>query len=66
MPYITMHSDDGKEVARVQIRDLDPADVTIAILESVRDIPEPRKPRSDRGKKRVLPPAANSQEVIAA
>jgi hypothetical protein len=55
----------GEEIARAQIRDdIDPSLLAIVILKAIRDVPLPRKQRSDAGATRkpkieVLPPAAN-------
>ena len=52
MPVLTITDDEGKETLRLTIKRIDPSAATIAILDALRDIPEPKKPRSDRGRKR--------------
>lgn len=50
---------DGEEVARAQIRDdIRPDTLALTILKAIRDVPAPRKPRSDKGipKTKAPPP----------
>lgn len=65
MPQLLINADDGTELLRVQIKKIDPATATIAILKALEAIPEPKKQRSDRGKKRAprlnLPETANGE-----
>jgi hypothetical protein len=64
MPTLIIMDEDEAELLRVQIKQIDPATATIAILKALDAIPEPRKPRSDTGthrRKPVLPPAARTE-----
>lgn len=55
MPTLSITSDEGKELLRIQIRRLDPDEATIAILKAIKELPEPRKTRKDAGRKRAQP-----------
>lgn len=63
MPQLTIITDEGDELLRVQIKQVDPAKATIAILEALAKIEPAKKKRSDTGKKRApkleLPHVAN-------
>lgn len=52
MPQLTMISDDGEELLRVTIRNVEPSVATVAILKALDAIPQPRKTRADAGVQR--------------
>lgn len=53
MPLLTVSDDNGRITCQVTIRNLDPSDTITAILAALKplkEIPPPRKRRSDAGK----------------
>lgn len=63
MPILIIQSDGGEvDLLRVQIKAIDPAKATIAILEALAKIEPAKKTRADKGTKRqptLLPKKAN-------
>lgn len=58
MPTLSIHDDNGKETVKVTIRNLDPSEATIAVLSALKplkEVPPPRKTRSDAGKPKRKP-----------
>lgn len=53
MPTLIINDDNGAEMLRVQIKRVEPDAATIAILKAIGDLPQPKKARSDAGKKRA-------------
>lgn len=66
MPILRIDDDNGKELLRVTIRAVDPSAATVAILDALRELPEPKRQRSDKGKRREpkLLPAATGEPII--
>lgn len=56
MPTLTITSDDGKEIVRVTIKQVDPTAATVAVLGAIDKLAPARKPRSDKGKARAPEP----------
>jgi len=53
MNILKIETDDGEELLRVQVRDdVEPDQLTIAVLKAIREIKLPRKTRCDAGKPR--------------
>lgn len=63
MPTLIIQDEDEQDLLRVQIKAIDPAKATIAILEALAKIEPAKKTRADKGKKRApkleLPHVAN-------
>lgn len=54
MPKLIIQADDDKAsvLVSVQIKAIDPAKATIAILKALAEMEEPKKTRADKGKRR--------------
>lgn len=56
MNTLTVVDDDGTQLLMVRIQDVDPSLALPAILEALRNLPKPRKPRSDKGQPKTTAP----------
>ena len=52
MPALTITSDEGKEIVKVTIKEVDPTAATVAILGAIDKLTPKRKARSDKRKTR--------------
>lgn len=56
MPTLIIQADDGDDLVRVKIANVDPQKALIAILGALATLEPKRRPRSDAGKKRAEKP----------
>lgn len=56
MHTLKIEDEHGINVVMLRIPPVDPAAATIAILNALKDIPTPRKPRADKGVPRTTTP----------